>query len=135
MSKLTTTREERGLRIAELSGQINRVDDYLYVVKSQSHNGEYAVNQINNEWFCDCPDNKYRHVKCKHIYAVEFSFKLKQAVKVNRVIQEVTVSECVTAIQPILRSLLFDITSQGIFSVSPVLIAVKPLASTLVLSV
>jgi putative transposase len=37
----TTTREERGKAIAKLSNQIQRVDESLYTVKSQSGNGEY----------------------------------------------------------------------------------------------
>ncbi len=93
-TQLTTTRQERGQTIANLNGQVKRVDDFLYVVKSQSHNGEYTVNKIDNEWTCDCPDNKYRHVKCKHIYALEFSEKMKQTVKQSIIIQEIEVPDC-----------------------------------------
>ena len=35
-TKLLTTREELGQAIAHLNGQVKRVDDYLYTVKSQS---------------------------------------------------------------------------------------------------
>ena len=35
-----------------------RVDDCLYAVKSQSGNGEYAVTKVDDEWVCECPDNK-----------------------------------------------------------------------------
>ena len=94
-TQLTTTREERGQAIAQSNGQVKRIDELLYVVKSQSNNGEYTVNKVNGEWLCDCPDNKYRHVPCKHIHAVEFSLKLKEQVKISRVIQEVAVSNCV----------------------------------------
>lgn len=94
-AQLTTTRQERGEAIAQTSGQIQSVDEMLYVVKSQSGNGEYTVNKIDGEWFCDCPDNTFRHTICKHIYAVEFSLKLKAQVKANRVIEEVNISSCV----------------------------------------
>src|SRR5208283_5224629 len=94
-TQLTTTREERGQAIAQLDNQIKMIDEFLYIVKSQSNNGEYTVNKINGELVCDCPDNTYRHVKCKHIHAVEFSLKLKEQVKIGRVIEEVTVSNCV----------------------------------------
>ena len=90
-----TTREERGQAIAQLDNQIKIIDECLYVVKSQSHNGEYTVNKINGELVCDCPDNTYRHVKCKHIHAVEFSLKIKQQVQKNIIIQEVVISKCV----------------------------------------
>jgi transposase-like protein len=94
-AQLTTTRAERGQAIASVKGQIQQIDDCLYVVKSQSGNGEYTVNMINGEFSCTCPDNTYRHVPCKHIHAVEFSLKLKAQVKVSRVIEVVTVSNCV----------------------------------------
>ena len=71
--RLTTTRQERGQQIAKLNGQIKRIDNDFYTVKSQSHEGEYAITKVDGEWLCECPDNKYRHVKCKHIFAVEFS--------------------------------------------------------------
>ena len=57
MSKQITTREERGQAIAQSSGQVKRIDECLYVVKSQSNNGEYTVNKVNGELLCDCPDN------------------------------------------------------------------------------
>ena len=73
MATVTTTREERGQAIAKLDGQIKRIDDCTYTVKSQSHNGEYCIIKVDGEWVCECPDNKYRQVKCKHIIAVELS--------------------------------------------------------------
>ena len=95
MSKqLTTSREERGQTIAKLSNQIQRVEENLYTVKSQSGNGDYCVTKVCGEWLCECPDNRYRHVKCKHIFAVEFSSQIRKEVQINRVIQEVNVQNC-----------------------------------------
>lgn len=94
MATLTTTREERGEAIARLSNQIQRVDELTYAVKSQSGKGEYCVTKVCGEWLCECPDNKYRHVKCKHIFAVEFSSQIRKEVQINRVIQEVNVQNC-----------------------------------------
>jgi putative transposase len=95
IQRLTTSREERGQTIAQLSNQIRSVEENFYVVKSQSGNGEYAVTKVCGEWVCECPDNKWRHLKCKHIFAVEFSQKMKVEVKKSRIIQEVNVSTCV----------------------------------------
>ena len=92
--KLTTTREERGQTIAKLSNQIEQVDDCFYTVKSQSGNGEYAVTKVDGEWICQCPDNTYRHVECKHIHAIIFSEALKAQVKVNRIIPELNIHNC-----------------------------------------
>lgn len=90
----TTTREQRGEAIAKLQNQIQRVDELTYTVESQSRNGEYCVTKVCGEWLCECPDNKYRHVKCKHIFAVEFSSQIRKEVQINRVIPEVNVSNC-----------------------------------------
>jgi putative transposase len=89
-----TTREERGQQIAELKGQISRVDELTFTVKSQSGKGEYCVTKVCGDWVCECPDNKFRHVQCKHIHAVVLSQALKAEVKVNRVIQEINVQNC-----------------------------------------
>jgi putative transposase len=93
-TQLTTTRQERGQAIAQVEGQVKRVDELAYTVKSQSGNGEYCVTKVCGEWLCECPDNKYRHVVCKHIHAVVFSQSVRAEVAVNRVIQEVNVSNC-----------------------------------------
>lgn len=71
------TRQERGMTIAQAPNQVNRIDECLYIVESQSGNGEYTVNKVNGEWLCDCPDHVYRRVECKHIFAVEVSASLR----------------------------------------------------------
>ena len=93
-------RETRGLAIAEKESQITRIEQTFYTVLSQSGNGEYAISMVDQEWICECPDNKYRHVKCKHIFAVEFSQKIKAEVKKHVVIQEVNISTCVFCHSP-----------------------------------
>lgn len=93
-TQLTTTRQERGKAIAKLSNQTRRVDELTYTVKSQSGNGEYCVAKVCGEWLCECPDNKYRHVKCKHIFAVEFSKSFRTEVAIGRIISEVNVQMC-----------------------------------------
>jgi transposase-like protein len=89
-------RKQRGLQIAEKTEkQVSQIDQATYRVHSQSGNGEYAVFLSENEWHCECPDHHYRGVKCKHIWAVDFSLKMKEQVRKNIVIQEVVVSKCV----------------------------------------
>jgi transposase-like protein len=94
-AQLITTREERGEAIAKLEGQVNRIDENFYTVKSQSGNGEYAITKVNREWICECPDNKYRHAKCKHIFAVEFSKSLRAEVAIKRIAPIENISECI----------------------------------------
>jgi len=91
---MITSREERGQTIVKNSGQVKRIDECTYSVKSQSNKGEYLIHKVGDEWLCECPDNQYRHLICKHIYAVDFSLSLRKEVQTNRVIQEVDVSIC-----------------------------------------
>jgi putative transposase len=103
MATQITTREERGQAIAQLDGQIKRIDENFYTVQSQSGNGEYAVSQVDREWICECPDNKYRGVKCKHIYAVIFSRKIRKAVAITRIEPIQGVTECIYCGSPNIR--------------------------------
>ena len=95
----TTTqdlREMRGLEIAKKNeNQISRFDCTTYRVLSQSGNGEYAVCLSEDEWRCECPDHRFRGVKCKHVWAVEFSLKMREQVRKNVVIEEGAISNCV----------------------------------------
>jgi transposase-like protein len=84
----------RGEAIAKVEGAIKRVDAHTYFVKSQSGKGEYQVVSCENGWLCPCLDSKFRQVKCKHIWAVEFSRKLRERVLNDRIIQPVNVSAC-----------------------------------------
>lgn len=90
-----TAREQRGQAIAELENQVKHIESNFFTVKSQSGNGEYAVSMVDNEWICECPDNKFRHVACKHIHAVIFSLKMKEQVKRNVIIQPLNTTNCV----------------------------------------
>lgn len=74
-------RELRGREICEKKEtMIRRINAFKYEVKSQSGNGLYEVVADERGWRCSCPDCKNRSVKCKHIWAVEFSFRLRVAV-------------------------------------------------------
>lgn len=87
----TLTREERGRAIAEKSNQIVRLDDRFYKVNSQSGHGMYNVikKKESTGWLCDCPDSVHRKVQCKHIWAVQFSLRIREQVQA-RVIEPIT---------------------------------------------
>jgi len=95
-TKLITTRKERGETIAKLPDHIQRFDNNHYVVRSQSKiiDSRYNVNRDMGEWTCTCPDHFYRKVKCKHIYAVEFSRVLRQQVATKRILPIDNLSTC-----------------------------------------
>ena len=97
MQLQANTREVRGQMIAERPNQIIRYDERFYKVNSQSGHGMYNVTKARMNrtigWVCDCPDWTYRQVKCKHIWAVEISLKLREAIQ-PRVIEPVDIHAC-----------------------------------------
>jgi len=93
-------REQRGMQIAKLEGQIKRLDSCTYTVKSQSSDRDYHVSKDKNGWVCECPDHVYRHVKCKHIFAVEFSTSIRAEVSVRRIEPIVDFTECIYCNSP-----------------------------------
>lgn len=88
---MTETREMRGRAIADKPNQIQRMDDRFYRVNSQSRDLCYDVvkKKESTGWLCTCPDFQHRNVQCKHIWAVQFSFKLREKVAA-RVIEPIT---------------------------------------------
>ena len=85
-------REQKGREIYQMSGQITRVDDHAYWVVSQNGNGIYDVMSTELGWSCSCLDHVHRGVKCKHIWAVEFSTTFRK--EVQKVIRPITTGFC-----------------------------------------
>jgi transposase-like protein len=85
--------------IAEKLNQIVRQSKRRYRVISQSGHGAYNVTRTKTiplGWICTCPDFTYRDVKCKHIWAVEFSLRLREAVQPQvTVIEPIDVHVCI----------------------------------------
>jgi len=96
------SREEKGRMIAEKPNQIQRMDERFYKVASQNGHGMYDVlRRENGSFMCNCLDFHFRAIekheilRCKHVWAVELSLKLREKVHENTVIQPVTISACV----------------------------------------
>ena len=87
-------REERGKAIAEASNQIKRINEKEYAVLSQSNHGVYEVLKTSIGWMCQCPDHIYRGVKCKRIFAVEFSGQIRKEVQIRRIEAETNAQAC-----------------------------------------
>jgi putative transposase len=101
MNATENLRELKGLEIAKArDSQIARIDPFTYSVLSQSGNGEYAVCLSEDQWRCACPDYRFRGVKCKHVWAIELSLRIREQVKKNLVIEEVSISNCVYCQSP-----------------------------------
>jgi putative transposase len=75
---MPVNREELGKL---LQNNVNRIDDNTYSIKSLTRDEIYNILSTGLGWICSCPDHMYRGVRCKHIYAVEFSQILRQTVE------------------------------------------------------
>jgi transposase len=73
------TREQRGIAIAK--GKALKQKGALWVVPSQSGSGTYVVEPGTQRPNCTCPDFETRGIKCKHLYAVEYT--VRHSVKPN----------------------------------------------------
>ena len=91
---LPNLREQRGQELAQTKDNVKRIDDRHYQVKSTTSNKIYRIVVTSIGWVCSCPDHTHRGVKCKHIYAVEFSFAIRESVRREVVIQPITTLSC-----------------------------------------
>jgi transposase-like protein len=91
MSKHQQTNREESGRL--LQNNVKRIDHMHYQVKSSSGTVTYKITLNPIGWICSCPDQTYRGVKCKHIYAVEFSLELRKTVEVRK-IEAITITGC-----------------------------------------
>src|SRR4051812_15520229 len=89
------TRESRGKQLAKLDSSVRRIDEHNYVVRSQSGNGEYQAINTELGFIRSCSDHVYPGVKCKHIYALEFSYAFRNKVKRSQtVIKPINMQAC-----------------------------------------
>src|SRR5919108_4110085 len=77
-------RELRGLGILAKGGQIQRVSDKMFYVRSQSTENLHRVSFRDQKWTCDCGDYLERKKPCKHIFGVNFLLNLPTIVLANR---------------------------------------------------
>ena len=71
------SREIKGKEIAE-KGNVEKVNDQAFKVKSQSEKGAYEVKATPNGMTCTCPDFVYRGGRCKHIAATRFYLEIEK---------------------------------------------------------
>jgi transposase-like protein len=100
----TNPRKLKGKLIASMKNAVKRINKRTYMVSSQTGNGKHYDVQLSsgNQWQCNCPDFSYRHeldksaTACKHIFAVEFSKKLREQVERELVVIEpVSIKDCI----------------------------------------
>jgi transposase-like protein len=91
MSKHQSVSREESGRL--LQGNVKRLNHLNYQVQPATSKAVYKIILNPIGWVCSCPDHTFRGVKCKHIYAVEFSLELRKEVEVRK-IEAVTISGC-----------------------------------------
>lgn len=89
-------RRERGIIIANKGDQITKIHNGNYKIKSQSGNGEYDLKLDGISWRCSCPDSIIKHMKCKHIFALEYFLKVSQETtpKNTVILEPIIASNC-----------------------------------------
>jgi putative transposase len=92
MSKYQQTDREESGRL--LQANVKRLNDRNYEVKSLTRDEIYKILVTSIGWVCSCADPMFRGVKCKHIYAVEFSLELRETIKKEIVIQPIDSLSC-----------------------------------------
>jgi len=78
-------RQLRGMEIVSKGGQVRRITDVEYLVRSQHTRACYKVQCEGDSWLCECPDYEKRNTSCKHIYAVIFLLRLPSIILSNAV--------------------------------------------------
>ena len=86
-------RELRGLGIVVRGGQVTKINDTIFKVRSQSSNSIYTVVGIGEKWSCNCPDYSRKLKPCKHIHAISFIHGLSTIVDANSMVGQLQ-SDC-----------------------------------------
>jgi len=68
-------REQRGLEIAAKAKLQRSGDRWFVPSQSNGNSNYYTVEPDISSPHCTCPDHETRNVKCKHIFAVEFTIQ------------------------------------------------------------
>lgn len=77
-----TDREQRGLELSKNSKIYRKGKTWF--VPSQGGSSKYEVTLDPQCPKCNCPDHELRQVKCKHIFAVEFTLKRRTKIETDQ---------------------------------------------------
>ena len=84
-------RESKG-RVIALSRRVYRIinSDAFYVESESKDNVYYYVmfDTVKNFEWCSCADHSNRHMKCKHLHAVEYTIKFNVVVDTDKLPRE-----------------------------------------------
>jgi len=94
LSNQQPTDQSCGQIIAKARRAIKRINKITYRVKLESNGNYYHITATDIGWKCDCADHKFRGEKCKHIFAVEIRYAIRETVRQEVVIQQITTKSC-----------------------------------------
>jgi hypothetical protein len=83
-------RESRG-RVLALSRRMYRLQNSdVYYIESETADNIYYFVKFKPDVFewCSCLDNSTRHIKCKHIFGIEFSIRMGALQDINKLPEE-----------------------------------------------
>jgi hypothetical protein len=89
VEKKKDRREGKG-RVLAISRNVYHLlnSDALYYVESESGDDVYYFcrfkQDVLEDSYCSCQDNSIRHLKCKHLFAIEFAIKWGTIKEINK---------------------------------------------------
>ena len=59
-------------------------------MQSETSDNEYYLAKFKPDvlelsWYCSCKDNSTRHLKCKHLFAIEFAIKWRTIKDIDKI--------------------------------------------------
>ena len=105
-------------RALALSRRIYRLQntDTFYYVESETRDDQYYFCKFKPEvleslWYCSCKDNSTRHLKCKHLFAIEFAIKWGTIKEIGNPLTDVkgdtVIIKATTTTKPMITSLSY----------------------------
>jgi len=83
--ELENRRRIRAYSILAKGDTPKMIDSETFYIPSQNNTDKKYKVTHHNLWECDCPDFQKRHIKCKHIQAVEIWMKLRNKIDDNTI--------------------------------------------------
>jgi predicted nucleic acid-binding Zn finger protein len=113
IEKKKDRREGKG-RVLALSRRMHRLrqNTDTFYVESESSDDHYYFVKFKQDvlesslWYCSCKDNSTRHIKCKHLFAIEFAIKWGTIKDIDRIpnptVEDVEIDNTITNQQELL---------------------------------
>jgi hypothetical protein len=80
----------RALALSRRIYRLQNTDNTIYYVESETSDDQYYFCKFKPDVFewCSCKDNSTRHLKCKHLFAIEFAIKWGTLIDIDKLPKE-----------------------------------------------